>query len=406
MLSQATLENDLMKSGATFCVDYVGNIEVMTAIHELDSRGVAKHELASGCAVLIAAAAGLKPPRLVDPRIQEIIGHTPAKGVNKKIQLNIISTAVYMREMGVRLVLLRKIKTEEIPFGLVLPDDILENAFLFIGKVKDKSGLPKRYAFLLQSQSPPTNISETFQAAFAILDREAQNRPGTLNLPSEPFHHAPPPLPTSPAPAMARKHYENIPEGSRHSSMSSNSTPIGYPVSKIMPPYVPSGPFMEPGNRNGFVDASLGSLSRHTSTNDYGDAHNFSFATVAVPPPRTYNTRCTEERFRKICEGLEHEKWFFGRISRDTAIKFLDRDGAFLVRISGNEPYRAVLSVRAGVDVTHHVFLNNENGDVNANRPYDTIIELIQHHYTTKEPLVSEQDAAIYIKYPVCRPSS
>ncbi|EGT30472.1 CBN-NCK-1 protein [Caenorhabditis brenneri] len=98
---------------------------------------------------------------------------------------------------------------------------------------------------------------------------------------------------------------------------------------------------------------------------------------------------------------MEHEPWFFGRISRDRAEELLHhgREGEFLVRDSESNPGDLSISMR-GIERNKHFKVQNVDGQLKiGNRTFMNMNALITH-YTTN-PIFSSPTEKLYLSGPL-----
>lgn len=149
----------------------------------------------------------------------------------------------------------------------------------------------------------------------------------------------------------------------------------------------------------------MGSLNRSIPDNYslYDWVQNASTGSGGSTQLRMLNVPITPERFQAICQGLNNEPWFFESIHRDDAEKMLERDGAFLVRISETKPMMVILTVRYDRN-PHHIILNDEYGNVSSLRIFPTILHLMCYHYRNNIPFTTADEhdpIQVHIKYPM-----
>uniref|UniRef100_A0AC34RRB8 SH2 domain-containing protein n=1 Tax=Panagrolaimus sp. JU765 TaxID=591449 RepID=A0AC34RRB8_9BILA len=378
MIDEAA-RKQLCASGATFCVKFVGQLELPKTLRGVDEDHTQK--IAHSCAMLIGQKAEYDVPiSPIDPSIEEYLGDMEPRIVNKEIELTITNRIVtFVCILTNRL--LRKIDMSNISMAMIIHKTI-ENGFVFCGKVKT-GDIFKRYCFLCIAPQDPENIYHTFQVAFGLC-KQAIRKP-------------PPVPPRTVIKRITESDWRDIPLNLTGIHIAAK--PYLYPKTDVIPPPI----------SDEVLEESLGSLKREIaekySLYEWVDDSSKGESNNEL---KMLNVPITPERFKVICHGLDKEPWFFDRIHRDEAEKMLERDGAFLVRISETKPMMVILTVRYDRN-PHHIILNDEFGNVSSLRIFPTILHLMCYHYRNNIPFTTADEddpIQVHIKYPMSRETS
>ncbi|KAG8440508.1 hypothetical protein GDO86_006311 [Hymenochirus boettgeri] len=102
----------------------------------------------------------------------------------------------------------------------------------------------------------------------------------------------------------------------------------------------------------------------------------------------------------KICNSVQKEEWYHGKMDRKVAESLLVSDGDFLVRESSISACQYVLS---GLQAGHpkHLLLVDPDGKVRTkDHIFESVTHLISYHMENKLPIISS-GSELYLRYPV-----
>lgn len=383
---EASIEDTIMTSGATFVVNYIGCVEIVTSMKLLDFQS--RSLVAKECINRVCDAANLKSPkkRRVEKRVQQCISLEPCLEHScVSVVLNISSRCLELTSVESNEVVAR----HDMP-NISFASGGDSEAMNFVAYVaKDLNGWRACYVLECGMEKAPTVIS-TMGQAFELRYKNFCGDDGDLRN------------------TMKRKQ-------SSVSNISSVKCDTDYynDLPGKMPPEFSDATNRRERLHSNLIDLNT-SIEHHddyvndSTTGSEGnisginyDNNNISNA-VAGASRDVFDMQCFSLSPEVQHSQLLMENWYHGPISRAISESLLRNDGDFLVRESQGSSGQYVLT-GLNVGQPKHLLLIDPEGVVRTkDRVFESITHLINYHWSNRLPIISA-DSALLLRTPVIR---
>lgn len=395
----------LASEGVTYAVRYIGCLEVLTSMKQLDFE--TRSQVAKECISRVCAAAGLKSAdkkrRVCSAAARALAAKPRMSHSGSNVALTISSRAISLAALeGGDTV--AKHDMPRVSFASGGDADSLD----FVAYVA-KSAPPTewRACYVLECGGRlAQDVIATIGQAFELRFKEFLTKPSSLKVNG---------TRGDPSSVEAREYYNDMP-----GKIPPSDTPTATTSTRNPPPPLTPLPSLAPLSSceesvRHYVNQTPPPRTPPTALlpNNHTDIFDMQPFTAA-PMSTSMSSRVTEPLpitadppplpAQLQAELLSKEPWFHGPISRMQAEKLVCSDGEFLVRESAGCAGQFVLT--GALKGAHkHLLLVDPNGVVRTkDRVFESVPHLIKYHCSNELPIVSA-DSALLLRSPILRHS-
>lgn len=404
-------DNDILVTGVTYTVRYVGCLEVLTSMKSLDFE--TRTLIAKECIIRVCEAAGLKSvdkKRKLDRRLTRILAEKPIMehaGSNVKLRINSASLGLIDMETSE---VIAEHAMPNISFASGGDAETLD----FVAYV-GKDDRHARACFVLECGGGlAQDVIATIGQAFELRFREFMRR-SPLPVPTQCVLRSSDPdyyndLPGKMPPEAPKNNNEVAPCGAAGGTgvtkrLSPNNNSGGGMQTDLIdlnnadsldpsrqPPthdYVNTAP-LDP-----FDMCPLSEILPNTSAPSQPGTQSPPLVLVDPPPPAHV--------VANIEQQLMKEAWYHGAISRAESEALLHKDGDFLVRESQGQKGQFVLTGLQGGSSKHLLLIDPQGVVRTKERTFSSVGHLIDFHRDNQLPILSAESALLLVT-PVSKP--